>query len=54
MMPPANMLPKSRSESEIGLASSSIGLMKAVTQVWPLSSLIGWPMRPRRAKPAMW
>ncbi len=38
-MPPAKMLPKSRSDNEIGLASSSTRLIGARIATWPFSSL---------------
>ena len=51
-MPPAKMLPKSRSANEIGLASSSMMLMGAISVTWPLTSFLAWPQAPRRQMPA--
>src|ERR1700758_2323744 len=49
---PAKILPKSRSDNEIGLAISSTRLIGARKATCPLSTLIGYPMMPRRQIPA--
>ena len=53
-MPPAKMLPKSRSASEIGLAISSTMLIGARNATCPLTTLTGCPTMPRRQTPAAW
>src|ERR1700741_2348278 len=51
-MPPAKILPKRRSDNEIGFANSSTRLIGARNATCPLSTLIGYPMMPRRQIPA--
>src|ERR1700757_2375133 len=53
-MPPAKILPKSRSDNEIGLAISSTRVIGAREGTCPLSTWIGYPMMPRRQIPARW
>ena len=54
-MPPAKMLPKSRSANEIGLAISSTMLIGAMKRDVTLEQLLQrGPKGPRRQTPAAW